>query len=93
VGENYFSSYKRVSINSNHISDVEKVKAQARSVGSDLLIGLVAGKLSMWQKWPATELNLPFLSVPTATSNDAVASPVAVINFGDYVNPWEPWRQ
>jgi len=28
---------------------------------------------------------LPFLSVPTATSNDAVASPVAVINFGDYV--------
>jgi len=36
-------------------------------------------------KMAATELNLPFLSVPTATSNDAVASPVAVINFGDYV--------
>jgi len=41
----FFSSYKRVSINSNHISDVEKVKAQARSVGSDLLIGFGGGKV------------------------------------------------
>jgi len=64
---------------------VEKVKAQARSVGSDLLIGFGGGKVIDVAKMAATELNLPFLSVPTATSNDAVASPVAVINFGDYV--------
>jgi len=85
LGEKYFSTYQRVSIGSNHISDVEKVKAQARSVGSDLLIGFGGGKVIDVAKMAATELNLPFLSVPTATSNDAVASPVAVINFGDYV--------
>jgi len=62
-------------------------------VGSDLLIGFGGGKVIDVAKMAATELNLPFLSVPTATSNDAVASPVAVINFGDYVKSMEPWRQ
>jgi glycerol-1-phosphate dehydrogenase [NAD(P)+] len=85
LGQKFFSTYKRIAIETNHIADVEKVKAEARSVGSDLLIGFGGGKVIDVAKMAATELNLPFLSVPTATSNDAVASPVAVINFGDYV--------
>lgn len=85
LGEKFFSTYHRVAVSTNRIADVEKVKAESRSVGSDLLIGFGGGKVIDVAKMAATELNLPFLSVPTATSNDAVASPVAVIDFGDYV--------
>lgn len=85
LAEETFTGLPTVAVGSNSIKEVERVKSEARQIGADLLIGFGGGKVIDTAKMAATELNLPFLSMPTATSNDALASPVAVIDFGEYV--------
>ncbi|MDG6243547.1 MAG: NAD(P)-dependent glycerol-1-phosphate dehydrogenase [Methanolobus sp.] len=62
------------------MSEVSRVAARAREVGSKYLIGVGSGKSIDVAKLAATRLDLPFISMPTAASHDGIVSSRASIN-------------
>lgn len=54
--------------------EVEKSKQKAKEIDPNFLIGAGGGKAIDISKVGSAELNLPFISFPTATSHDGIAS-------------------
>ncbi|WP_406661039.1 NAD(P)-dependent glycerol-1-phosphate dehydrogenase [Methanolobus sp. ZRKC3] len=61
------------------LSEVEKIKKEAIEAGSSYLLGVGSGKSIDVAKLAATEIDVPFLSVPTAASHDGIVSSRASI--------------
>lgn len=62
------------------MTEVNKVVDQAKEVNSRYLIGVGSGKSIDVAKLAATQLDLPFISVPTAASHDGIVSSRASIH-------------
>ncbi|PTD93560.1 NAD(P)-dependent glycerol-1-phosphate dehydrogenase, partial [archaeon SCG-AAA382B04] len=65
---------KIVEVNEPNYEEVENSERIAKSNEADFLIGVGGGKTIDIAKVSASELNLPFVSFPTATSHDGIAS-------------------
>ncbi|WP_406671484.1 NAD(P)-dependent glycerol-1-phosphate dehydrogenase [Methanolobus sp. ZRKC4] len=62
------------------MAEVKKAAAQAKESNSKYLIGVGSGKSIDVAKLAATQLDLPFISVPTAASHDGIVSSRASIH-------------
>lgn len=63
------------------INEVDRVKAEALEHNSSYLLGVGSGKSIDVAKLAATQLDVPFMSVPTAASHDGIVSSRASIRF------------
>lgn len=70
-----------LSVEDNSIETVNSIKKRITDLGSDLLVGVGGGKVLDTGKLAAYEKRIPFLALPTALSNDGIASPISVIKF------------
>lgn len=62
------------------MNDVRKVASEAVEAGSGYILGVGSGKSIDVAKLAATQLDLPFISVPTAASHDGIVSSRASVN-------------
>jgi glycerol-1-phosphate dehydrogenase [NAD(P)+] len=60
--------------------EVEAAERKIDASGAELVIGLGGGVALDVAKYAASEKGVSFISMPTAVSNDGIASPVAVIS-------------
>lgn len=70
-----------VPIENNSITTVDFIKERIAHLDADLLLGVGGGKVLDTAKLAAYEKRIPFLALPTALSNDGIASPVSVVGF------------
>lgn len=66
-------------VESATMENVEKAKAAARDTGAEFLLGVGGGKAIDIAKLASSQLDLYFISVPTAASHDGIASSRASI--------------
>ncbi|WP_340820694.1 NAD(P)-dependent glycerol-1-phosphate dehydrogenase [Methanolobus sp. WCC4] len=66
--------------NEASMEDVRRVVAEARAANSEYLLGVGSGKSIDVAKLAATQLSLPFISMPTAASHDGIVSSRASIH-------------
>jgi len=59
----------------NHIETLKKIENEVRKDKSDLVVGIGGGRSVDTAKLVSFNLELPFVSVPTAASHDGMASP------------------
>ena len=64
------------------VKEVEKVRKMAEEGGMKYLLGVGSGRSIDVAKLAATELEVPFISVPTAASHDGIVSSRASIKDG-----------
>ena len=64
--------------------EVELIKKKAIELSSSFLLGVGSGKSIDVAKLAATEVDVPFLSVPTAASHDGIVSSRASIRDGGH---------
>lgn len=65
---------KIIEVNEPTYEEVKKTEKIARETNSNFLIGVGGGKNIDVAKVSSTELEIPFISFPTATSHDGIAS-------------------
>jgi glycerol-1-phosphate dehydrogenase [NAD(P)+] len=65
---------EKIEVLSASIPEVERVRRRASDTGAAFLLGAGGGKCIDIAKLASMQLNMPFLSVPTAASHDGVAS-------------------
>lgn len=63
------------------IRSVEQVQTRIETFSAEVVIGIGGGVALDVAKCAASEKGVSFISMPTAVSNDGIASPIAVINF------------
>ncbi|WRQ72966.1 MAG: NAD(P)-dependent glycerol-1-phosphate dehydrogenase [Methanosarcinales archaeon Met12] len=63
-----------IEVLSASMHEVERVKGRANDIGAAFLLGVGGGKCIDIAKLASTQLNIPFLSVPTTASHDGIAS-------------------
>lgn len=68
------------------MDDVKKVISIAKDTKSRFLLGVGGGSKIDIAKMAATELKVPYLSIPTSASHDGIASPRASIRNGTSVS-------
>jgi glycerol-1-phosphate dehydrogenase [NAD(P)+] len=68
-----------LTVTASTVAEVERVKAAMERFNADVVIGVGGGVALDTAKCAASEKAVPFISVPTAVSNDGIASPVSVI--------------
>ncbi|MEM1525164.1 MAG: NAD(P)-dependent glycerol-1-phosphate dehydrogenase [Nitrososphaerales archaeon] len=61
------------------INEVKRVEEFAKSKGVSVILGVGGGKSIDIAKLTASNMNLPFVSVPTSASHDGISSPFASI--------------
>lgn len=71
-------------INGDNIKSVKKVAAEEKA---EFVLGVGGGSIIDTGKIAASELCIPFISVPTIASHDGIASPRASIKADDRGNP------
>lgn len=72
---------ERITVSESTVAEVERIKVALDRFGADVVIGVGGGVALDTAKCAASEKVVPFISVPTAVSNDGIASPVSVIRF------------
>lgn len=63
----------------NTFAEVDRLTRIAQTKQSDLVISIGGGRVLDVGKQTATKLKINYISIPTAPSNDAIASPTAVL--------------
>lgn len=63
-----------IEVLSASMHEVERVKGRANDMGAAFLLGVGGGKCIDIAKLASTQLDIPFLSVPTTASHDGIAS-------------------
>lgn len=65
------------------ISEIERVKRQARDLGAGVIVGAGGGKVLDTARAAAADLELPVVTCPTVASSDAPCSALSVIYTDD----------
>ncbi|MEM4644879.1 MAG: iron-containing alcohol dehydrogenase, partial [Archaeoglobaceae archaeon] len=73
---------KEILINDASILEVRRIVLMLSYSDVDAIVGIGGGKVLDVSKVVATELNVPFISVPTTASHDGIASPMASFKEG-----------
>ncbi|MCC6028029.1 MAG: iron-containing alcohol dehydrogenase [Archaeoglobus sp.] len=73
---------EKILVNEASILEARRVVLSLSYSDVDAIIGIGGGKVLDVSKVVASELNVPFLSVPTTASHDGIASPVASFKEG-----------
>ncbi len=73
------TSHKPLSVKDASIDEIERIQNQIIEHGYDSLFAVGGGKAIDAGKYAAFLCGINFISIPTAVSNDGIASPVAVI--------------
>lgn len=66
-------------VSDNTFAEVNRLVEIAKSKDSDIIISIGGGRVLDVGKHTATKLRINYISIPTAPSNDAIASPTAVL--------------
>lgn len=69
--------FEKLVVNEASLSEARKIEAALSYSEVDAIIGIGGGKVLDVSKVVASELSVPFISVPTTASHDGIASPVA----------------
>jgi len=67
----------------NSIEDVERIEDVIHKQNPDVIVGVGGGKTIDPVKLAAGNTQLGFISIPTILSHDGIASPIAVIRYGN----------
>jgi glycerol-1-phosphate dehydrogenase [NAD(P)+] len=70
---------------SNAVDEVTRLQREIEKGIPDFVIGIGGGRTLDPAKQAAAHANVNFISMPTTLSHDGIASPVAVIDYGDEV--------
>lgn len=77
--QTHFAEPKVELVKDNTLEEVQRVIQVAQTQHSDVIISVGGGRVLDVGKQTGTKLKLNYISVPTAPSNDAIASPTAVL--------------
>lgn len=66
-------------VSDNTFAEVDRLIALAKSQDTDVIISIGGGRVLDVGKHTGTKLRINYISIPTAASNDAIASPTAVL--------------
>mgnify|MGYP001772565017 CR=1 FL=1 len=69
--------FEKIIVAEASLSEARKIEASLSYSEVDAILGIGGGKVLDVSKVVASELNVPFISVPTTASHDGIASPVA----------------
>ncbi len=72
-----YYSITRFFVNRASMDEAKRIVMEISFSDVELVIGLGGGKVIDVSKVVSTELNIPFISIPTTASHDGIASPVA----------------
>lgn len=78
--QEYKIDYSIMLIDKSTKESVELVKNEIQKLESKVILGVGGGGVIDVSKLSAAQMNIPFVSVPTAASHDGIASPRAKIN-------------
>ncbi|MFH0921977.1 MAG: iron-containing alcohol dehydrogenase family protein [Fibrobacterota bacterium] len=81
VAERLSGPHETVTVTASTAEEAECIKRAVERFGADVIIGVGGGTVLDTAKFAASEKGVPFISVPTAVSNDGIASPVSVIRI------------
>jgi glycerol-1-phosphate dehydrogenase [NAD(P)+] len=81
----HLKSVKEFEITHNTIEEIKRLESEIQRENPDFVIGLGGGRILDPAKQAAAHAGVNFISIPTALSHDGIASPVAVIDFGNEV--------
>jgi len=70
---------------SNSITEVKRLEVEINRTRVDFVIGIGGGKVLDPAKLASSNAGKSFISIPTTLSHDGIASPVAVIDYGNEV--------
>ncbi len=73
--------YIRLSIDSNDINTINKIKEVIINNNIELVVSVGGGKVLDASKYACNILNKPLIVVPTTLSNDSISSPIAVVKL------------
>lgn len=65
----------------NAMATVNRLECELFEFSAEIVIGIGGGKVLDVTKVVGTRMNIPFILIPTAISNDAICSPVAVVTM------------
>ncbi|MEM0316236.1 MAG: iron-containing alcohol dehydrogenase [Archaeoglobaceae archaeon] len=69
--------FEKIIVTEANLLEARKIEAMLSYSEVDAIVGIGGGKVLDVSKVVASELNVPFISVPTTASHDGIASPVA----------------
>jgi glycerol-1-phosphate dehydrogenase [NAD(P)+] len=81
VASNLDGNFHRVIINGNNSVSITSVRQALWQYKPSLIVGVGGGKVLDVTKYCSSEIQKPFIAIPTILSNDGVSSPVAVIQI------------
>jgi len=76
---------KELKATSNSVGEVTRLQREIEKEVPDFVIGVGGGRTLDPAKQAAAHAGVNFISIPTTLSHDGIASPVAVIDYGDEV--------
>ena len=79
------STAKQLRVFSNTNEEVKKLEKEIHEENPDFVIGIGGGRVLDPAKQASANIGVSFISIPTTLSHDGIASPVAVIDFGNEV--------
>lgn len=78
-------SIKELEAANNTVEEVKRLESEIQRDNPDFVIGLGGGKVLDPAKLASAYTEKNFISIPTTLSHDGIASPVAVIDYGNEV--------
>ncbi|MBE9391605.1 NAD(P)-dependent glycerol-1-phosphate dehydrogenase [Fervidicoccus fontis] len=66
------------------IEEAKQIISDAKGKSIDLIIGFGGGKSIDLAKYAASQISIPFISIPTSASHDGIASPFASLKGGGW---------